>query len=60
MLKNVAARLSQCAEGKGMAICWGGEEFLLIFETQQPAEALACLERIVEQVRGMVTTYDGR
>ena len=43
-----------------MAICWGGEEFLLIFETQQPAEALACLERIVEQVRGMVTTYDGR
>lgn len=60
VLKNVAARLSQCAEGKGMAIRWGGEEFLLIFETQRPAEALACLERIVEQVRGMVTTYDGR
>lgn len=60
VLKNVSACLKNCVAGKGVAIRWGGEEFLLVFETMEAAEAIEAIEHIVEEIRSMTTTCEGK
>lgn len=55
VLKNVSACLKKNVEGKGVAIRWGGEEFLLVFETMEAEEALTAIENTMEEIRKMVT-----
>lgn len=55
VLKNVSACLNRNVEGKGVAIRWGGEEFLLVLENMEAGEALTAIEKISEEIRNMVT-----
>ena len=53
MLKAVARSLGENMMGKGFAARWGGEEFLLVFETGTFEEHVIYLEHILEQIRAL-------
>lgn len=55
VLKNVAGCLTEAVQGKGTAIRWGGEEFLLVFETEDAAEAMERLQGTREKIRSIKT-----
>lgn len=55
VLKKVSTCLKKHVAGKGVAIRWGGEEFLLVFETLEASEAMTAIEEIMQEIRGMVT-----
>lgn len=53
VLKAVARALGENMMGKGFAARWGGEEFLLVFETGTFEEHVIYLEHILEQIRAL-------
>jgi len=53
VLKNVAYQLRKHAKGKGYAIRWGGEEFLLVFENCDMEKALSEMTTLLDTIREM-------
>lgn len=51
VLKNVARILRKHMKGKGYAIRWGGEEFLLVYENNRLEEAYEALKVMQEEIR---------
>lgn len=60
VLKNIAELLNCHMDHKGFAARWGGEEFLLVFKNSGEDTALKYLEKLMNDVRSLVTEYDGR
>ena len=60
VLKNVSALLKQHMWHRGFAARWGGEEFLLVFENVDLAEAQKQLDRIVAKIHELDTLYEGQ
>lgn len=58
VLRDIAGILKREMRGKGDAIRWGGEEFLLIFENMQLTEAKNCLEEIRKSVESETILYE--
>lgn len=58
VLKEVAAVLAKNMMGKGFAIRWGGEEFLLVYEHCDLKAALEYLEKLREQVLACEVIYN--
>ena len=60
-LKRVSRLLSECAGPSDRVARWGGEEFLIVFETTDAAAAEAAAERLRVRAAGLdVTQPDGR
>lgn len=59
VLKNIALVLRKSMLGRGTAVRWGGEEFLLIFERDNLEEAEKEVWDILEKVREIDTVYEG-
>lgn len=59
VLQEVAGVLRRCMVGKGYAIRWGGEEFLLLFRQLNGGEALECVQEALEEVRALSISYGG-
>jgi len=57
VLKNVASVLGNGMMGKGFAVRWGGEEFLLVFENCNHDKALEYLQEIRERVLACEVIY---
>ncbi len=51
VLKNVARILRKHMKGKGYAIRWGGEEFLLVYENSRLEEAHEALRAMLDEIR---------
>lgn len=51
VLKNIAGTLRKNMRGKGYAIRWGGEEFLLIYENSSIEETCNALNALLDEVR---------
>ena len=58
VLKEVASVLANGMLGKGFAVRWGGEEFLLVFEHHDLEKALEHLEKIREKVLACEVVYN--
>lgn len=58
VLKNVSALLKQHMWHRGFAARWGGEEFLLVFENVDLAEARKQLELLMDKIHELDTLYD--
>ena len=58
VLKEVAAVLAKNMMGKGFAIRWGGEEFLLVYEHCDLTKALEYLEQLREQILACEVLYN--
>lgn len=58
VLKKVAGILRKHMLGKGFAARWGGEEFLLLFDGHNLAEALSETEDLLTQIRNLDISYD--
>lgn len=52
VLKNVSNIIRKHIKGKGYAIRWGGEEFLLVYEGNTLEKAHSLLNALLEEVRG--------
>ena len=59
VLKEVAAALNEGMRGKGFVARWGGEEFLLVFESCDETAAGVFTNQILDNVREKVVEYDG-
>ena len=57
ILKFVAGELKELMGGRGHAVRWGGEEFLLIFEDMHLINAAAVLEEFIDRLHGLSVTY---
>lgn len=57
VLKQVA---SAFARTDGIAIRWGGEEFLIFLADQSEAEATKTINQLRQQIKSLETIYDGR
>lgn len=57
VLKGVADILKTSMMGKGFAVRWGGEEFLLVFDRMYAGDAYTELEYILESIRQLKTVY---
>ena len=60
VLKNVSALLKQHMRHRGFAARWGGEEFLLVFENVDLAEARKQLELLMDKIHELDTLYEGQ
>ena len=60
VLKNVSALLKQHMWHRGFAARWGGEEFLLVFENVDLAEARKQLELLMDKIHELDTLYEGQ
>lgn len=60
VLKNVSALLKQHMWHLGFAARWGGEEFLLVFENVDLAEARKQLELLMDKIHELDTLYEGQ
>ncbi len=60
VLKAVAEVLGNNLTGKGYAIRWGGEEFLLLFRGASEETAGYILEEALNQIREMVVSYEDK
>ena len=60
VLKNVSALLKQHMWRRGFAARWGGEEFLLVFEKADLAEARKQLELLMDKIHELDTLYEGQ
>lgn len=58
VLKNVAAKLREHMRAGGFAARWGGEEFLLVFDRMDMAQAHRVLTRLLEDIRSMESHYE--
>lgn len=59
VLREVANTLNEGMRGKGYAARWGGEEFLLVFESCDETAAGVFTNQILDNVREKVVEYDG-
>lgn len=59
VLKQTADILRRHMQGHGFAARWGGEEFLLVFEDMDLDHARALLEKLLDDIRAAVCSYDG-
>lgn len=59
VLRVVANTLNEGMRGKGYAARWGGEEFLLVFESCDETAAGVFTNQILDSVRDKVVEYDG-
>lgn len=59
VLKEVASVLANGMLGKGFAVRWGGEEFLLVYEHLDLAKAVEHLELLREKVLACEVDYNG-
>ena len=57
VLKYVAGELKNLMAGRGHAVRWGGEEFLLIFEDMRLVPAAASIETFIDKIRAAHITY---
>ena len=57
VLMDVSARMKELMKGRGFAARWGGEEFLLIFESYHLEMAADCLEDLLNVIRSRTITY---
>ncbi len=57
VLKEVASVLANMMIGKGFAIRWGGEEFLLVYENTGLDEAMDHLQKVREKVLACEVEY---
>ena len=57
VLMDVSARLREQMRGKGFAARWGGEEFLLVFDSYRLDQAADCLEGLLGELRKRVIRY---
>ena len=57
ILKFVAEELRKMMLGCGFAVRWGGEEFLLIFETADVNTARGKIETLLEKLRNSTISY---
>lgn len=60
VLKNVSALLKRHMWHRGFAARWGGEEFLLVFENVDLAEARKQLELLMDKIHELDTLYEGQ
>jgi predicted signal transduction protein with EAL and GGDEF domain len=58
VLKFVAGELKELMGGRGHAVRWGGEEFLLIFEDMSLISAGAALEEYIDRLHGLSVNYN--
>ena len=58
VLRNVAKLLKKYTKGKGYAIRWGGEEFLLIFENSNLETTVEYLKELQEELCTLPNTLD--
>lgn len=57
VLVTLSEVLRRHMEEKGVSIRWGGEEFLLVYERDRQ-QVLAELEKLMEEIREIVFTYE--
>ena len=57
VLKHVAGELKDLMAGRGHAVRWGGEEFLLIFEDMRLIPAAASLETLLDKIKAAHINY---
>lgn len=60
VLKKLSVILKESMLGKGTAVRWGGEEFLLLFEHSGLEEAQMGVRDILDRIRDCVLEYEGR
>lgn len=60
VLKNVSTLLKQHMWHRGFAARWGGEEFLLVFENVDLAEARKQLQLLMDKIHELDTLYEGQ
>ena len=58
VLRNTAKLLKKHTKGKGYAIRWGGEEFLLIYENCDCEKTLEYLKLLQEELRTMPNSFE--
>lgn len=58
VLKEIAEIFKESMTGKGFAVRWGGEEFLLVFEEYDLEEAYEYLAKIVGKIREKEVNYN--
>lgn len=58
VLAQSASLLKNYMQGKGFAIRWGGEEFLLVYRDMNVDTALPHLQELMEALRNMRICYD--
>ncbi len=58
VLRNVAQTIKEYTEGKGVPIRWGGEEFLIIFESMNKADTIEVLEKVRVKIKEKVFTVE--
>lgn len=59
VLRDIASIFNEYMLGKGFAVRWGGEEFLIIFEDADLDKALGLLKVLRQKVLDHVIEYDG-
>lgn len=60
VLQQVALCLKHAMAGKGFAARWGGEEFLLVYDTMEYDSAITCLENLQNEIRNIEVIYEGQ
>lgn len=58
VLLQVAQKMREHMRGKGYAIRWGGEEFLMVFRDKELDEAAESLEKFLNTIRETDMVYD--
>lgn len=58
VLARIASIMKKNMAGKGSAVRWGGEEFLLVFTKCQLEEAVMVLNVILNEIRSMEIDYE--
>lgn len=58
VLKEVSALLRRHMSGKGFAVRWGGEEFLLVYTSAPVKEAAGYVEDILQEIRELAIPYE--
>ncbi|MCR4749290.1 MAG: diguanylate cyclase [Lachnospiraceae bacterium] len=59
VLRDIASIFNEFMLGKGFAVRWGGEEFLIIFEDADLGKALTQLRTLRQKVLDHVLEYEG-
>lgn len=58
VLKNIAYILKESMLGKGTAVRWGGEEFLLLFEQNALEEVQMLVRDTLDKIRASIVKYE--
>lgn len=60
VLRMVSKHFSEAMAGKGFAVRWGGEEFLLIFEDMSIEKAQELLQNTLNNIKTTCVTYEDK